>query len=79
MADDKPVETVEETITRLAGAIEAVADLGDKLMKASLSQQAIIILLADLTGQSRRNIRAVLLALPRLRKYVHSNRAKAKK
>ena len=56
-----------QTTEILAEAIVRIGDAAEKLNKSGLNRKAIEVLLHDVTGLARRDIKAVLDALPRLR------------
>ena len=57
----------------LASTISKISDGFDALLKSGLNEKAVIILLQDATRVRRRDIKAVLDALPRLKEMYCSN------
>jgi len=61
----------------LAENIEKIATLGYQINNSNLSERAILVLLADVTGLSKATIKSVLNALPKLQQYIKANRVQA--
>lgn len=64
------IEEGEQTVELLAASIEDLADAAEKLLDAGLTRRGLVVLLQDRTGLGKREINAVLDALPQLRRYV---------
>ena len=68
-APDPEIEALEEIDwTVFADRIRALAALGERMKRSGLNWRAQVILLHDMTGVSKRNIRKILEALPELAK-----------
>lgn len=77
---DKPdreaeAENNERTLERVAEAIRDIGNMGARMERAGLSRRAILVLLADETRLSRRNLGVVLDALPNLPSWALSKKA----
>ena len=63
-------ENEPEAVELIAASIIKCADGLDRLRNGPLSQQAIVVLLQEITGVGRPHIRAIINAAPSLRKMV---------
>jgi hypothetical protein len=59
---------VRTTLLDLADEIQKLSEIGAELANSKLKQRTIVLLLADMTKLAQRDIKAVLEALPVMRK-----------
>lgn len=58
---------IEQITEELADAIKKLSEVGEALQKSDLTQKTQILLLHDITGVGKQNIKKVLDGLPQLK------------